>query len=219
MTVLARFKKVTALLYDLNERKSFGIGVMMVRRIPIGWSVIAVLLGCGLILFAGGNADKGIPGWKPLNAEIEEAISMVETDSAKSVPLKSESMKEPIQQEKDDSVPKGQVEVKESSAPDSAASEDTSLQVAEQPKPAAGEIQTSEKADDQPSADESAGKININTAVAAELMDLPGIGEKKAQAIIDYRAKHGPFRSVSELMDVKGIGPKMLEKMKPYVTL
>ncbi|OMG00263.1 helix-hairpin-helix domain-containing protein [Paenibacillus sp. FSL R7-0337] len=61
------------------------------------------------------------------------------------------------------------------------------------------------------------GRINVNTADIKLLMDLPGIGEKKAQAIVDYRTSKGAFRSANELGKVKGIGPKLLEKLKPLV--
>ncbi|PRQ11670.1 competence protein ComEA [Corynebacterium sp. 13CS0277] len=52
-----------------------------------------------------------------------------------------------------------------------------------------------------------AGVININTADAATLATLPGVGAKTAQAIVDYRTAQGPFRAVEELQQVKGIGP------------
>lgn len=55
-----------------------------------------------------------------------------------------------------------------------------------------------------------AGKININTASAAELALLPGVGKSIAEAIVAYRGKHGPFKSVAELDKVPGIGPKKL---------
>jgi len=57
--------------------------------------------------------------------------------------------------------------------------------------------------------------ININTATKDELVSLPGIGPAKAQAIVDYRKAHGPFKTVEELKDVKGIGAKRFEKLKP----
>ncbi|MDT3426617.1 competence protein ComEA [Paenibacillus forsythiae] len=67
-------------------------------------------------------------------------------------------------------------------------------------------------------ADASAeGKVNVNTAGISELTSLPGIGEKKAQAILDYRNQHEPFRNASDLGKVKGIGPKMLEKLRSYI--
>lgn len=51
-------------------------------------------------------------------------------------------------------------------------------------------------------------RININTATAAELESLPGIGPKLAARIVDYRAANGPFQSPEELMNVSGIGEK-----------
>jgi competence protein ComEA len=57
--------------------------------------------------------------------------------------------------------------------------------------------------------------ININTATKDELVALPGIGPAKAQAIVDYRKAHGPFKTVEDLKDVKGIGAKRFEKLKP----
>lgn len=62
-------------------------------------------------------------------------------------------------------------------------------------------------------------KINLNTATVEELSVLPGVGEKKAAAIIDYRKMKGKFTSIDELVEVKGIGPKMLEKMKDQISL
>src|SRR5580765_8447514 len=61
--------------------------------------------------------------------------------------------------------------------------------------------------------------INLNTATKEELVALPGIGPAKAQAILDYRAAHGPFKSLEELKDVKGIGAKRFEKLKGELTV
>jgi competence protein ComEA len=58
----------------------------------------------------------------------------------------------------------------------------------------------------------SAGPVNINTADAATLSrELKGIGAAKAAAIVDYRQKHGAFRSVDELALVKGVGQKLID--------
>lgn len=82
-----------------------------------------------------------------------------------------------------------------------------------------GAGQEIEKVPSDPAPHVDDGKIHINSADAAALMELPGIGEKKAQAILDYRAQNGPFRDVTDMMKVKGIGPKMLEKMLPDLGL
>ena len=63
------------------------------------------------------------------------------------------------------------------------------------------------------------GVININTATIAELTRLSGIGEVKAQAIVDYREQNGQFKSVDELINVPGIGEKTLEKIRVQCTV
>lgn len=61
--------------------------------------------------------------------------------------------------------------------------------------------------------------IDINTADLEDLQRLPGIGEKRAQAILAYREEHGPFRSVDELDNVDGIGEGILSGLRDYVTV
>jgi|SRR5690606_10594043 len=75
--------------------------------------------------------------------------------------------------------------------------------------------------DRQPSSDgeRAAPVLNINTATAAELQRLPGIGAATAQRIVEYREKNGPFKKVEELMNVRGIGEKSFLKLKPLITV
>jgi competence ComEA-like helix-hairpin-helix protein len=61
--------------------------------------------------------------------------------------------------------------------------------------------------------------ININTAGAADLQQVPGIGPSTAQKILDTRKSYGTFKSVDDLLAIKGIGPKKLEKMRKYLTV
>lgn len=64
-----------------------------------------------------------------------------------------------------------------------------------------------------------AQRVNLNTASARDLIELPGIGPTKAAAIVDYRAKHGPFRRVIDLRRVKGFGRKTVAKLRPSLTV
>ena len=59
--------------------------------------------------------------------------------------------------------------------------------------------------------------LDLNTASVEELDRLPGIGPRAAQAIVDYRLKHGPFRRLEDLLNVPGIGPATLERIRPWV--
>jgi competence protein ComEA len=61
--------------------------------------------------------------------------------------------------------------------------------------------------------------INLNTATAAQLETLPGIGKATAERILEYRQKNGSFKKVEDLMNVRGVGEKSFLKLKPLVTV
>lgn len=63
------------------------------------------------------------------------------------------------------------------------------------------------------------GKINLNTATAAQLDALPGVGPVTAEKIIAWRTEHGRFTRVEELQEVPGIGPKTYAELAPHVTV
>ena len=67
--------------------------------------------------------------------------------------------------------------------------------------------------------EEESTLININTASKSKLTELSGIGEVKAQAIIDYRNSSGSFKSIEEILNVSGIGDAVFEKIKDYITV
>jgi competence protein ComEA len=61
--------------------------------------------------------------------------------------------------------------------------------------------------------------VNLNTATAEQLATIPGVGQKMAERIIDYRQKNGGFKKVEDLMNVTGVGEKSFLKMKPLITV
>jgi competence protein ComEA len=61
--------------------------------------------------------------------------------------------------------------------------------------------------------------VNLNTATADQLEDLPGIGRATAQRILEYRQKIGGFKKIEELMNVRGIGEKSFLRLKPLIVV
>lgn len=64
---------------------------------------------------------------------------------------------------------------------------------------------------------DNSGKTNINTADTSELINLPGIGEIKAEAIVEYRDNNGAFKSIDEIKNVSGIGEALYERIKDKI--
>lgn len=65
----------------------------------------------------------------------------------------------------------------------------------------------------------SSGKVNINTAGAAELETLPGIGPALAERIVTYRTEHGAFRSLEDIKNVSGIGEGRFAQIKERISI
>lgn len=64
-----------------------------------------------------------------------------------------------------------------------------------------------------------AAPVNLNTATASQLEELPGIGPVTAKAILDFRAKSGPFHRAEDLLSIHGISRSKFEKLRRYVTV
>lgn len=84
--------------------------------------------------------------------------------------------------------------------------------------PAAGEIEETALVNPVETAEEEV-QVNINTASIDELTQLNGIGEKKAQLILDYRDENGLFMTKEDLMNISGIGEKTFDSLEPYITI
>lgn len=177
--------------------------------------VATALICSGLIWAVGGREDSGMAGWETLNVSMEQVIG---TSNGEGVKDAAEGVKDAAKVSQNSPAVADELENKGNTvtAPSGANGEGNENNP---PIEATNVTATAKPIIVEPAAQVATqdGKVNVNTASNAELMDLPGIGEKKAQAIIDYRSSVGTFHSLSDLGKVKGIGTKMLEKLKPLV--
>jgi len=65
----------------------------------------------------------------------------------------------------------------------------------------------------------AAHSVDLNSATAEQLQQVPGIGPGTAKAIVNFRQKSGPFQKVEDLLAIKGISKTRFEKMRPYLTI
>ena len=82
-----------------------------------------------------------------------------------------------------------------------------------------GRLDDSSDLPDLTDANNTNGKVNLNTASLEQLMEVPGIGESKARAIIDYRDTNGGFSTIEEVMNIEGIKEGVFSKMKEYIVV
>lgn len=178
----------------------------MIRKGYVITSLISAMIGAALVwLAAGDREDRVIDDWIPLNGKIAAAVSLQEPPAKPQIESPAKPPAEPTARPEAVPTPadKLQTSALAETAPASAETAATPPSQTSQPElPAA-----------------ASHVISINTASLTELMEIPGIGEKKAQAIIEYRTAHGLFKAVEDVTKVKGIGDKMLEKMKPHIGL
>ncbi|MFK4300690.1 competence protein ComEA [Paenibacillus sp. RC254] len=211
---------------------------MEMNRLWTGTAIVLSLIGSGLILFAGGQRPEPEEEWQVLNHKVEQALAVEpeqnESRSNSGQTQGKSAVAEASGKAELSSGGEGAGHVKREAVQDSAGasvdgseSSSTIKQSEVMDSSSVTGVESSNATTNRsntagdPVASSASGekKVNINTATAAELMELPGVGAKKAEAILSYRNQHGPFKRVSDLDHVKGIGAKMLAKMKPYVSL
>ena len=144
-----------------------------------------------------------------------EKVSSTKEKATEGVSSMKEKMA--VAKEKVDSVKDKAKSLKDSSSEDShKALKHKAAEKVKETKEKAAEKMNSEK--DKVKSVADSAKININKADANTLQQLSGIGEKKAQAIIDYRNKVGKIKDIAELSKIDGLGSTTIEKIAPFLT-
>jgi competence protein ComEA len=184
---------------------------------------ILILFTALLFVFVGwmymhGKSAVTTQEFKPLNTEMSQLLNQLEPTpsnelTAKEKPpenmsINTQSSSQMIKNQSDNQSVSNEKDM--TTTPDSTNSTNSSSQ---KPVSSATSNQSSTKTT------QNAQMMDINSATLKQLNTLPGIGDSKAQAIIDYRNAKGPFQSIEQLLQVKGIGEKLLEKIKPYVII
>ncbi|WP_019636790.1 ComEA family DNA-binding protein [Paenibacillus fonticola] len=197
-------------------------------------SVVSAVIGAALMLLTiGGSRSAGIEGWVPVNGEMmaaldskgmkDEGLASAEgTASVKSAEAKNTEAETTAVNTAETENTAAMTEAEAAPGSEAGSGERTAEMASGTVNPdAASSNGSGAAAFAQPSSvpSEQDGLISINTADYVQLQKIPGIGEKKAQAIVDYRNKQGSFISLSDLKKVKGIGDKVFQKMKPYIKL
>ncbi|MFK0523629.1 helix-hairpin-helix domain-containing protein [Paenibacillus illinoisensis] len=188
-----------------------------------GLAIAAAVIGSIFILWSG-KSEQPPSGWEPMQLGTETPTKEQEPSAVQSAVLgqgeakatADENAKKAVDGADSKETEQAKPVVEEAGSTSESNEPEVASSTAAAPAAEAGQ-ENNQTA--QPVQDIDNGKIDVNTAPASKLTELPGIGEKKAQAIIDYRNAHGPFTKVSDLTKVKGIGMKMLEKMAPYVQI
>jgi competence protein ComEA len=205
----------------------FNRGVeLKMRRELVLTAMVSAVIGAGLMLLAtGGRPPAGIEGWTPVNAEVSTALGQESAGAGSKAPVAASGGSDSVTQQEAAVGQPSENEAGNGSVGEAGGSPGTTASTAggdAGPGAAAagagGTVNSTDGIGESASSTDT-GRISINRAGLAELQEIPGIGEKKAQAILEYRKTHGTFASIDELTQVKGIGDKMLEKMKPYIGL
>ena len=163
--------------------------------------VAALAFAVGVLFFFAGKASRRLdPPSKPESATIPTPQKLADAVAAEVEKARSDAIRRRA--------------IVETSARDASESDET---------PASADsaaVATNSDADvgaeTAPSAETLAFVVDLNSASKAELTNLPRVGEKLAERIIERREELGGFRSVDDLLGVKGIGEKTLDKMRPF---